>query len=226
MMQRKLFALALAGVALLSGLLWWKKQAPPSSSQESAQSSKSRVTLDASAVIPDGGRRAASHGVARSELKATLQQELPARTPSLLRSLEELQRVPFDRELRSIYQSIFDQGDLTECHAAMSLLEQREERDSVRFLASLLRHSDEEVRHRAWMACEAIAGQTMKSNEEIAAWAESWNPDPAIQELMTSQQETTVPSGTLSHPSQRKTRDRDKTPVGEWKPQLSPKSDE
>lgn len=225
MMQRKLLALALAGMALLSGLLWWKKQTPNSSSQEPAQG-KSRIALDASKVATNERRIDASRDVARSELRTTLQQELPARTPGLLKSLEELQRLPFDHEMRSVYQSIIDQGDFTECHAAISLLEQREERDSVRFLASLLRHPDEEIRHRAWMACEAIAGQTMKGEEEISAWAESWNPDPAMQELMNSQQETTVPSAPVPHPSQRKITDREKAPIGEWKPQFSPKAKE
>lgn len=226
MIPRKHILPAVVGLALLSGFWWWRKQPSFFPSQELAAGSKSRFIHEARVVNPDQSRRVTPHGVTRSELKSAMQQELPARTPNMLKLLEELQREPFDQELRSIYQSIFDQGNLNESHAAMSLLEQREERDSVRFLASLLRHSDEQIRHRAWMACEAIAGQTMKSDEEITAWAESWNPDPAIQELMTSQQETMVPSATVPHPSQKNITDRKKKPLGEWKPQVSPKAED
>lgn len=137
------------------------------------------------------------------DFQSLLQDEDPARTPRLLRALEEMQGYEFDHDLQKACQVIFDQGDLVECNVVFSLLEQREEVRSVRFLASLVSHTDEEIKHRAWMACEALAGQTMATQDDISAWAASWTPNAEIKELMQPKADGEVLIEEISHPSLR-----------------------
>jgi hypothetical protein len=191
-----------AAVVVLSSQM--KKAAPTwqDRSNEAARSRKRETTV----AKADPNERPAAWSV----MVSAMSQQAPARTPALLKALEEMQAIAFDHELRESLRAIIDQGDLTETQAVISLLEQREEVDAVKFLASLIVHENEDVRHRAWMACEALAGQTMTSATEITEWASSWQADPDVAELMraTIGDEATAesPAPTMIHPSARQAR--------------------
>jgi hypothetical protein len=85
-------------------------------------------------------------------------------------------------------------------------------------MVSLLDHPNEEIRQRAWMACESIAGKTMKNRQEMALWAQAWQPDPQVQKLMQPPQENMTAEKPWRHPSQRDGSDGGERRLGEKSP--------
>lgn len=216
MKHRKVIAASIPLVAIVAIGLWWRGELLPDSARKSRPLQEERYSTRSLAEdgVRDGDRRV--RPAAWSDLQSLLLDQAPGRTPKLLRVLEEMQGNEFDHDLQKACQAIFDQGDLVECNAVFSLLEQREEHGSVRFLASLVEHTDEEIRHRAWMACEALAGQTMATQDEIGAWAASWTPNADIQELMKPRADAEVANEEMRHPSIRE-RGSDASPNGRAK---------
>jgi hypothetical protein len=112
----------------------------------------------------------------------------PERTAELLTALEELTKVPLTKELIDTLKQILDGGEVDETDYVLSLMEQREEKASVVFLAQALDHSQQDVRDRALMACEAVAGTIFTDHESAKAWSQTWKPDPAVAELFSPKQ--------------------------------------
>lgn len=140
-----------------------------------------------SSTLIDRSQRAApvnSLETATTEINLWLKsREAPERSPELLRALEQWT----DKDLQPLHLEVFneimEQGDYEECSYVMSLLEQREEPASVGFLAKQLNHPKQEIRDRALMACEAVAGTVFSSQEQAQYWAKQWQADPSIVEL-------------------------------------------
>jgi len=82
----------------------------------------------------------------------------PERTAELLSALEEVTTVPLTKELLAVMRQILDGREIDEVDYLLSVLEQREEKASVAFLADALDHPQQDIRDRALMACEAVAG--------------------------------------------------------------------
>ena len=121
------------------------------------------------------------------ELIVAMQGELPSRTPALLSALEKVADKELTPEMLAAMEKILAAGDREECQYLISLLEQREEVASVNFLIKQLEHRDKEVRDRALMACEAVAGQVFQSSDEAVTWSRTWQPDPQRQQISSGQ---------------------------------------
>lgn len=136
------------------------------------------------------------------ELTIALQGDVPARTPALLNALEKMLSAEFTPDWAATIDKVLEAGDTEECQYVFSLLEQREDVASVNYLAKLLDHPQEEIRDRALMACEAVAGQVLSSVEHAKNWAISWQPDPEKQKLFSNH---TTEEGTtnVSRPGKR-----------------------
>lgn len=126
----------------------------------------------------------ASHRVAMAILQA-FGKPKPERTAELLTALEELTKVPLTKELLDTLRQILDGGEIDEADYVFSLMEQREEKSSVAFLAQSLDHPQKDVRDRALMACEAVAGTIFTDHAAAKIWSQSWKPNPAVAELFS-----------------------------------------
>ena len=133
----------------------------------------------------------------------------PERSSELLRSLEQWTASDLQPVHLKVFSEILEQGDYEECSYVISLLEQREEPASVGFLAKQLAHPKQDIRERALMACEAVAGTVFSSEEEAQQWAKHWQADPAVAELFrqnlrTDESSENQPTGPRRHASTNK----------------------
>ncbi len=110
----------------------------------------------------------------------------PVRTAELLSALEEVTTVPLTKELLAVMRQILDGREIDEVDYLLSVLEQREEKASVAFLADALDHPQQDIRDRALMACEAVAGTIFSDSDAAKTWAQSWEPNPAVTELFSA----------------------------------------
>lgn len=137
------------------------------------------------------------------KLRQLLSEKPPERSPHLLEGVEKLLTQPISHDTLRILSEIFQQADMNECAVLISFLEQREDQDSVNLLVSQLHHCDQEISHRAWMACEALAGTIFNSDQEIIEWAGKWEVSPDVQRLMERKQNIDGTAPRFEHPSQR-----------------------
>jgi hypothetical protein len=193
-MQRGL-TLSLAAVAIF-GAGWWAAQVrlATSAGKLGATSGITTVTKpSASSTPPVRSARGESKTTPARGISEVWQlvrnSDAPARTPELLRSLEQWTGTELQPDQMAVFEKIMDQGDYEECSYVLSLFEQREELASVSFLVKQLDHPIQEVRERALLACEAVAGLSLASAEEAKTWAKHWQPDPAVAELFRRSQQ-------------------------------------
>ncbi len=196
------------GAMALFGAGWWAIQSK-SHGEEGAviQGSPTKQQRDNSAQKSGEG----SHdnlGMLRSrrgipqELLVALQGSPPARAPALLNALEKIAMTEFTPEWAAVIDKILQAADTEECQYVFSLLEQREEAASVAYMLKQLDHENEDVRDRALMACESVAGQIFSSAEQARTWGKSWTPDPEKEQLFAKQ--PTLESATkVLRPGQR-----------------------
>lgn len=202
-MQRGL-TLSLAAVALF-GAGWWSAHVRRADSP-GRNAADGEITVAARSAIS----REPSARPSRVEVKKVSSQgtsevwqlvrnsEAPARTPELLRSLEQWTGTELQPEQVAVFDKIMEQGDYEECAYVLSLFEQREERASVAFLVKQLDHPEQDIRERALMACEAVAGSALPSVEAAKNWAKDWQPDPAVAELFRRSQSADERAGNES----------------------------
>lgn len=213
-MKARLMQIACAALALGGSLFFW--------SLSQRDHSPGPADAGVKSVLPR--QKPSNRTASRAEadvwqvVRSALENQAPARSPQLLGALESMQSTDLHPELLEVYRTIMDDGDVNECYAVFSMLEQREEREGVSFMVSLLDHPNEEIRQRAWMACESIAGKTMKNRQEMALWAQAWQPDPQVQKLMQPPQENMTAEKPWRHPSQRDGSDGGERRLGEKSP--------
>jgi hypothetical protein len=207
-MIMKRMGLSLLGAVALFVAGWWAARITPSS-EGSPLTQKAESPQRYDAPSPNSGEgslvdRTSVSPRARipQELVIALQGEAPARTPALLNALEKMSFAEFTPEWAAAIDKILEAGDLEECQYVFSLMEQREEYASVNYLIKQLEHPQEDVRDRALMACEAIAGQVFSSTEQVKSWAKTWEPDPDKQKLFTVQPQEEGTS-IIARPGQR-----------------------
>lgn len=193
-MQRRL-TLSLAAVAVF-GAGWWAAQWRPAVSTENRAAGE-EITANAKPPIPsESSPRSARTTARESTAKVTTEvwqlvrhNEAPARTPELLRELERWTGTELQADQVAVFENIMEQGDYEECAYVLSLFEQREEPASVAFLIKQLDHPDQDIRERALLACEAVAGSTFSSADDARRWAKNWQPDPAVADLFRRSQQ-------------------------------------
>lgn len=189
--------------AVLFAAGWGAARWRPSAPAETAQ-----TIVEAAGPASAVAASAASNRVERAQAKQSTpwvspevwqlvrHAQAPARTPELLRTLEQWTSTELQPEHVAVFQQIMEQGDHEECNYVFSLLEQREEIAGVTFLVKQLDHTDQDIRDRALMACEAMAGRTLSSADDAKQWAKNWTPDPAIAELFRREHASDAPAET------------------------------
>jgi hypothetical protein len=110
----------------------------------------------------------------------------PSRTPALLAELEKLPKSELTADWIRVFDQILRTGDTEECQYLFSLLEQREDVATVAFVSRQLDHENVDIRDRALMACEAMAGQVFESTTQAKTWSRTWMPDPDREKLFSS----------------------------------------
>lgn len=204
----KRVGLSVIGAIALFVAGWWSAQIYSyNGGQGLIERPEARERVDARSVATGEGIRAdrpseSTRTRIPQEVLNALQGEAPARTPALLKALEKLSSTEFSPGWAAAIDRVLQGGDMEECQYVFSLMEQREESESVNYLIKQLDHPNEDVRHRAMMACEAVAGQVFNSTELAKAWSRSWSPDPDKQALFMDQQQDQG-SSTGSRPGQR-----------------------
>lgn len=193
-MQRGLI-LSLAAVALF-GAGWWAANVQRASSPETMAAAREITTAARPSVSTNPSARAvrAEAKDAPAQVMSEVWQlirnsDAPARTPELLRSLEQWTGTELQPGQVAVFEKIMEQGDYEECSYVLSLFEQREELASVAFLVKQLDHPDQDIRERALMACESVAGTTFSSADDAKQWSKNWQPDPAVAELFRRSQQ-------------------------------------
>ena len=227
MMKRGLVIGCAATLLFSAG--WWAARLQPadrSKAENPGQISIDGVASEASAAVSEQRR---ADGVSErsklvaTELRSALQGAAPARTPGLLAALEKITTTELTSELIAVMDRIMESGDLEECHYLLSVMEQREDRDGVRFLVKQLEHPDEDIRDRALISCESVAGKIFDTPEKAKEWASDWTPDPQKQALF-SQRMPDDPSATPLGPGPRsKTREKESGLFQEQDPSLKEK---
>jgi hypothetical protein len=202
-MQRGL-TLSLAAVAIF-GAGWWAADLRPATSPEKTAAEReitaaTRHTVSSEPVARSSrveSKNASAQGT--SEVwQLVRNSEAPARTPVLLRSLEQWTGTELQPEQVAVFDKIMEQGDYEECSYVLSLFEQREEVTSVAFLVKQLDHPEQDIRERALMACESVAGTVFSTADDAKLWAKNWQPDPAVAELFRRSQQADERAGNES----------------------------
>lgn len=193
-MQRGL-TLSLAAVAIF-GAGWWAAQVRLATSPDKMGAASEITTAtrpSVSSTPPVSSARGESKSAPARAISEVWQlvrnSDAPARTPELLRSLEQWTGTELQPDQMAVFEKVMEQGDYEECSYVLSLFEQREEPASVVFLVKQLDHPNQEVRDRALLACEAVAGRALASAEDAKTWAKNWQPDPAVAELFRRSQQ-------------------------------------
>lgn len=161
-----------------------KSELPLSSGQQLHSISISDESQPASSFESQASRR-----VAMALLQAWGKPK-PERSAELLSALEEVTTLPLTKELLSVLNQILDGGEIDEVDYLLSVIEQREEKASVAFLIDALDHHQQDVRDRALMACEAVAGEIFSGSDEAKKWARTWKPNPDIRALFSAKPST------------------------------------
>lgn len=207
-MIMKRVVLTAVGAAALFVAGWWAARIAPSSEENQGMQKPDALQRDdaPSAQAGLGSHIDRSTVSPRSripqEVMAALQGDAPARTPALLNALEKMSFAEFTSDWAAAIDRILATGDTEECQYVFSLMEQREEVASVNYLVKQLDHPNEDIRDRALMACESVAGQVFSSDEQAKSWAKSWEPDPEKQKLFTQQLQEEG-TATIARPGQR-----------------------
>lgn len=127
-----------------------------------------------------------SHTAIPQGLLGVLHDSPPSRTPALLAELEKLPKSELTADWIRVFDQILRTGDTEECQYLFSLLEQREDVATVAFVSRQLDHENVDIRDRALMACEAMAGQVFESTTQAKTWSRTWMPDPDREKLFSS----------------------------------------
>jgi hypothetical protein len=93
-------------------------------------------------------------------------------------ALEKITEVVLTPDLMDILRKILKQKNLDECSYLLSVMEQREDRESRKLMIEALDNSDADVKERAMFALETVAGTSFKSADEARSWEKTWVPDP------------------------------------------------
>lgn len=206
-MKQKILLAAGMIVIFAAGMHWgaWRTKNDPSPSSNAAAGADQRAgnssrssAFDAGEVkldsrentkTPASFESRASQRVSMAILHA-LGKSKPERTAELLAAIEEVTKVELTQELLATLQQVLDGGEIDEIDYTLSVVEQREEKASVAFLVKALDHRQEDVRQRALMACEAVAGTIFTDPQAAKTWSESWKPNPAVAELFSPKAST------------------------------------
>lgn len=184
----------------------------PEPALSSGQPSSSPLNIDAS-ESPSSFESQASRRVTMELLQAWGKPK-PGRTAELLSALEAVTTVPLTEELLAVLRQILDGGEIDEVDYLLSVIEQREEKSSVAFLTDALDHPDQDVRDRALMACEAVAGTIFSDPEAAKTWAQTWKPNHAVAELFSAKRsapETSAIAPTQAGPAGAALRNQDES---------------
>ncbi len=107
------------------------------------------------------------------------------RANRLPKALEKITSIPLSTAVLATLQEVIDAGELNECNYVISLMEQREEKQSVAFLVKTLDNPNSEVQERALFALEAVAGNVFATPDAAKEWATTWKPDPQRAKLFS-----------------------------------------
>jgi hypothetical protein len=206
-MKRRLI-IGCAAIALFCAG-WWAARfqpAPHSQGSEAGTLAANGAAATVQGVAVSDQRRDSGDDrtkLIQSELRAALQGAAPERSPALLAALEKLTTTELTSDVVAVLDRIMEGGDIDECHYLLSVMEQKEDRDSVRFLVKQLNHPDADIRDRALIACESVAGDIFESPEQAREWAEHWTPDPQRQALFSGRMQDDAKPGSI-HPGVRR----------------------
>ncbi len=200
-------ALALSAIIIFTaGTFWGRRMGndetmpnPASSHESRSETANANMAADRSnGARPNTFRKPSALNPEHQEIIRNLRNAmllpLESRNTPLLEALEKTTKLSLSKDLIAELQKIVDEGEIESSHYVLSLMEQREEKESIELLLYAAKHQNRDVADRALFALEAVAGTVFKSNQEAAAWAANWHPDPEREKLFAPVGETTAES--------------------------------
>jgi hypothetical protein len=177
---------------------WWGGQLmnqPASSTSKSLEAAKSDGKSTSSELSSETSRTntiSANTAKTPANAEAVVQDIRSAmglapqdRANRLPKALEKITSVQLSTAVLATLQEVIDAGELNECNYVISLMEQREEKQSVGFLVKTLDNDHAEIRERALFALEAVAGNVFATPDAAKEWAAKWKPDPQRAKLFS-----------------------------------------
>ena len=189
MIDKKIVLIVTAVVAVF-GAGWWGGQMmnrPASTVPQSHEITHADGEAKSTAAVSEGrgmNQSSTNAGQTPANVAAVIQDIHSAmglapqdRVNRLPKALEKITSVPLTSAVLATLQEVIDAGELDECNYVISLMEQREEKQSVGFLVKTLDNEHPDVQERALFALEAVAGNVFASAEAAKEWASTWKPD-------------------------------------------------
>jgi hypothetical protein len=190
--------LIVAVVLTVFGAGWWGGQMmnrPASSASQFAETTQqdgkvSPITASREGTARNNATAPAVKTPANAEaviqdIRSAMGLAAQDRANRLPKALEKITSIPLSAAVLATLQEVIDAGELNECNYVISLMEQREEKQSVAFLVKTLDNPHSEVQERALFALEAVAGNVFATPDAAKEWAATWKPDPQRAKLFS-----------------------------------------